>query len=244
MMMRTSTHMIAVRSSWRRIRSMARGMKWSSRDRDHFGEHWWTDWLNKLRIKHYLWENPGVWDDQIVGTNMKSTVDSPSWHERAQNKIKYWLGLRNQTIFDVEFEDWHGIYSSRITLENDYMEYLNCFQFSDHIKNENVPGIIVLHDKWGITPDIIHCARFLKSHGYTVYVPDLYRGKRPFSHKDADDMMQRFDLQLAYADIDAAVRYVMIICAYSRIYEEEICSSSSRRRSSIIVDVRCCLFSL
>eukprot|EP00466_Bigelowiella_natans_P010106 jgi/Bigna1/82317/fgenesh1_pg.91_\ len=208
---------------------MARGMKWSSRDRDHFGEHWWTDWLNKLRIKHvrieikfqnvspelalmyssgvqYLWENPGVWDDQIVGTNMKSTVDSPSWHERAQNKIKYWLGLRNQTIFDVEFEDWHGIYSSRITLENDYMEYLNCFQFSDHIKNENVPGIIVLHDKWGITPDIIHCARFLKSHGYTVYVPDLYRGKRPFSHKDADDMMQRFDLQLAYADIDAAMR--------------------------------------
>jgi len=66
---------------------------------------------------------------------------------------------------------------------------------------EPLPGIIVIHESWGLNDDIKALTRGLAGHGYVVLAVDLYGGKTAKTPEAANALMG--DL---YADPDAARR--------------------------------------
>lgn len=65
------------------------------------------------------------------------------------------------------------------------------------------PGVILVQEWWGINDQIRHMADRLASAGFTVLVPDLYRGKVATSADEASHMMSQLDWGSAVADIQA-----------------------------------------
>ena len=59
----------------------------------------------------------------------------------------------------------------------------------DEAKPGKRPGVIVLHEWWGITKHVRDEARFFASLGYTAFVADLYAGKTADNPGDAGALM-------------------------------------------------------
>ncbi|HEX7237669.1 MAG TPA: dienelactone hydrolase family protein [Gammaproteobacteria bacterium] len=66
---------------------------------------------------------------------------------------------------------------------------------------EPLPGIIVIHEWWGLNDNIKAMTRRLAAEGYVALAVDLYGGKTAASPQDADALMSD-----VYADPDAAKR--------------------------------------
>lgn len=66
---------------------------------------------------------------------------------------------------------------------------------------EPLPGIIVIHESWGLNDDIKAMTRRLASEGYVALAVDLYGGKTAATPEDADRLASD-----VYADPDAARR--------------------------------------
>jgi dienelactone hydrolase len=59
----------------------------------------------------------------------------------------------------------------------------------DEAKQGRRPGILVLHEWWGITKHVRDEARYFASLGYTAFVADLYAGKTADNPGDAGTLM-------------------------------------------------------
>ena len=66
---------------------------------------------------------------------------------------------------------------------------LNGFVVYDESKQGKRPGIVVLHEWWGITDHVMNEARHFASQGYTAFVADLYAGKTADNPGDAGALM-------------------------------------------------------
>ena len=78
---------------------------------------------------------------------------------------------------------------------------------------EPLPGIIVIHESWGLNDDIKALTRRLASHGYVVLAVDLYGGKTAKTPEAANALM--IDL---YSDPDAARRNLQQAYGYLEKY--------------------------
>jgi len=73
------------------------------------------------------------------------------------------------------------------------------------------PGIIFLHDRWGLTSHTQEMAKKLAREGYVVLVPNFYNrqgGMITANAEVADALMNRLDEQLALRDINACCEYL------------------------------------
>ncbi|GAB5366361.1 hypothetical protein AAMO2058_001137100 [Amorphochlora amoebiformis] len=105
----------------------------------------------------------------------------------------------------------HGIFTPHAIVYNCHWEQVPCYQFfASNPRNENIPAIVLVHDRWGVSPDIILAAEFLKSQGFTVVIPDLYRGRRPLSHSEACSLREKLHIGLAIDDIAATVNELRV----------------------------------
>ena len=71
-------------------------------------------------------------------------------------------------------------------------------------KNENYPGVIMIHEWWGLNDNIKSMARGLASHGYIVLAVDLYAGQVATTSDGARKLLLTFDEQKAMQNIGAA----------------------------------------
>ena len=69
----------------------------------------------------------------------------------------------------------------------------------------NFPGVILIHEWWGLNDNIKSMARGLASHGYTVVAVDLYAGQVATTPDGARKLLLSFDEQKGISNINAAV---------------------------------------
>lgn len=67
------------------------------------------------------------------------------------------------------------------------------------------PGIVVVHEWWGLNRQIRGVARRLAREGYVAIVPDLYHGRLAADAEDAHALSRALDADAAVADLAAAL---------------------------------------
>ena len=72
------------------------------------------------------------------------------------------------------------------------------------MQDGNFPGVILIHEWWGLNDNIKSMARGLASHGYTVIAVDLYAGQVATTPDGARKLLLSFDEQKGISNIDAA----------------------------------------
>lgn len=70
------------------------------------------------------------------------------------------------------------------------------------------PGIVVIHEWWGLNDWVREQARKLASQGYVALAPDLFGGRVATTPDEAMQLVQSFDQQRGLAQLQAAVQYL------------------------------------
>ncbi|HET6896360.1 MAG TPA: dienelactone hydrolase family protein [Candidatus Baltobacteraceae bacterium] len=74
---------------------------------------------------------------------------------------------------------------------------------------QSAPGIVVVAEWWGITPDIMETASEYAALGYRALVPDLFRGRTAAVGDEANHLMEGLDFQDAFSqDVRGALAYL------------------------------------
>ena len=73
------------------------------------------------------------------------------------------------------------------------------------IQEGKFPGVILIHEWWGLNDNIKSMARGLASHGYVVMAVDLYTGQVATTPDGARQLLLSFDVQKGMSNIDSAV---------------------------------------
>lgn len=74
---------------------------------------------------------------------------------------------------------------------------------------QNAPGVVMLEEWWGVDDRIKGTADRLASHGFTVLVPDLFRGRSAATGDEANHLMEGLDFNdAATQDTAGAEKYL------------------------------------
>lgn len=76
------------------------------------------------------------------------------------------------------------------------------------VQKGNFPGVILIHEWWGLNDNIKSMARGLASHGYITMAVDLYAGQVATTPDGARQLLLSFDEQKGMANINSAVNYL------------------------------------
>lgn len=70
------------------------------------------------------------------------------------------------------------------------------------------PGVVMIHERWGLNENIRTMARELAAQGYQVLAVDLYDGTVATSSEQAGELSATFDQQAAIQNMQSAVDYL------------------------------------
>ena len=70
------------------------------------------------------------------------------------------------------------------------------------------PGVVLIHEWWGLNQNIKDMANILASHGYVVLAVDLYNGNVATTSDEARKLVSSFDSAQGIQNMDAAVLYL------------------------------------
>ncbi len=73
---------------------------------------------------------------------------------------------------------------------------------------ERCPGIVVIHEDWGLTDWVKAQTRRLAEHGYAAIAVDLYRGKVAYDPEYAYELMVGTPPERALRDMEAALHFL------------------------------------
>mgnify|MGYP000931417388 FL=1 len=74
--------------------------------------------------------------------------------------------------------------------------------------DEAFPGIIMIHEWWGLNDNVQEMAKKLASHGYVVLAVDLYGGDVATTSEEARQLMTSFDKDNGVQNMDSAISYL------------------------------------
>jgi len=106
----------------------------------------------------------------------------------------------NSEIFDV------GQYDVRAETVS-YFENINGY-LAKPSASGNFPGIVMIHEWWGLNENIKEMAEKLASHGYVVLAVDLYDGNVAKTSDQARNLIQSFDQKRGIDNMNTAVTYL------------------------------------
>ncbi len=69
----------------------------------------------------------------------------------------------------------------------------------------NYPGVVMIHEWWGLNDNIKEMANNLASHGYVVLAVDLYDGKVAITSDEARQLITSFDSEYGIQNMNSAV---------------------------------------
>jgi carboxymethylenebutenolidase len=74
---------------------------------------------------------------------------------------------------------------------------------------EDAPGIVIVEEWWGVTPDMMRIADEYAALGYRALVADLFRGRTAAAGDEANHLMEGLDFQDAFSqDVRGALQYL------------------------------------
>lgn len=76
------------------------------------------------------------------------------------------------------------------------------------VSDESFPGIIMIHEWWGLNDNIKDMAKKLASHGYVVLAVDLYDGNVATTSEEARQLVSSFDKNNGIQNMDSAISYL------------------------------------
>lgn len=76
------------------------------------------------------------------------------------------------------------------------------------VENNNYPGVIMIHEWWGLNDHIKRTARELASEGYVVLAVDLYNGEIAANPDRARELSSSLDQDTTIKNMKSAVTYV------------------------------------
>jgi len=76
------------------------------------------------------------------------------------------------------------------------------------VSEESFPGIIMIHEWWGLNENIKEMAKKLASHGYVVLAVDLYGGQIATTSDEARKLMTSFDKNDGIKNMISATTYL------------------------------------
>lgn len=72
----------------------------------------------------------------------------------------------------------------------------------------NYPGVVMIHEWWGLNEEIKEAAKLLAEEGYTVLAVDLYKGEVAENADRARELVTALDQEAATANLRAATTYL------------------------------------
>ncbi|GAX80897.1 hypothetical protein CEUSTIGMA_g8332.t1 [Chlamydomonas eustigma] len=76
------------------------------------------------------------------------------------------------------------------------------------IGDKSLPGVIVIQEWWGVTPNITELAEQISAQGFRCLVPDLYKGKIGVDAEEASHLMNNLNFKEAVAELGQAADYL------------------------------------
>jgi carboxymethylenebutenolidase len=70
------------------------------------------------------------------------------------------------------------------------------------------PGVVMIHEWWGLNENIKEMAEKLASHGYVVLAVDLYNGNVATTSEEARQLISSFDQNLGIENMNSAATYL------------------------------------
>jgi carboxymethylenebutenolidase len=97
--------------------------------------------------------------------------------------------------------------------QNGPTEFLNYFQYANGFLARAprvglYPGIVLIHEWWGVNGYIQEEARKLAAYGYNVLAVDLFKGQTAYTPEEARLLVQTVDPNIALENLRAAVRHL------------------------------------
>ncbi|MFB5645758.1 MAG: dienelactone hydrolase family protein, partial [Nitrosopumilaceae archaeon] len=93
-------------------------------------------------------------------------------------------------------------------------EFVNYFEDTEGylarpIMDGDFPGIVMIHEWWGLNENIKEMAEKLASHGYVVLAVDLYNGKVATTADEARQYIGSFDSEVGVENMNSAASYLL-----------------------------------
>jgi carboxymethylenebutenolidase len=79
------------------------------------------------------------------------------------------------------------------------------------------PGIVMIHEWWGLNDNIKDMTEELASHGYLVLAVDLYGREAATTADQARQLTSAYDLQVGIANMNAAVEYLESVYGVEKV---------------------------
>ena len=76
------------------------------------------------------------------------------------------------------------------------------------VSEEQFPGVVMIHEWWGLNDNIKEMAEKLASHGYVVLAVDLYNGNVASTSDEARQLTSSFDPNFGIENMNSAVSYL------------------------------------
>ena len=73
---------------------------------------------------------------------------------------------------------------------------------------DQFPGVVMIHEWWGLNDNIKEMAEKLASHGYVVLAVDLYNGKVASTSDEASQLISSFDKNFGIENMNSATSYL------------------------------------
>jgi carboxymethylenebutenolidase len=77
------------------------------------------------------------------------------------------------------------------------------------VSEESFPGVIMIHEWWGLNDNIKEMAEKLASHGYVVFAVDLYDGQVATTSEEARKLVMSFDKNNGIQNMNSAISYLV-----------------------------------
>lgn len=114
----------------------------------------------------------------------------PDYEDENNNSEIFSLGNYNVETLEVNYyEDTQG-FLAKPTDDGEY------------------PGIVMIHEWWGLNENIKEMAKKLASHGYVVLAVDLYNGEVATTSDEARGLITSFDADAGIENMNFAASYV------------------------------------
>jgi carboxymethylenebutenolidase len=101
------------------------------------------------------------------------------------------------------------IQSGKYNVETSLIDYGNSTGFlARPVSTETFPGIIMIHESWGLNENMKETAMKLASQGYVVLAVDLFYGRVATDAQTAMELVSSFDEQQAISNMNSAISYL------------------------------------
>ncbi len=141
----------------------------------------------------------------VSNGNVVSAIIDEEWDEINQ---KLWK------IHDLPDVDSTVTQNSNVFLEGDYSVTTNLVDYDDSTgflarpsDSGSFPGIVMIHEWWGLNENIQEMAKKLASHGYVVLAVDLF-GDVATTSDQARQLVTSFDQQEGVSNMNSAANYL------------------------------------